>query len=40
VLGQGCDALAEQIGQFDFSAAFATLQTLRQAAQANQDEFR
>ena len=36
-LGPGCDALAEQIGQFDFSAAHATLHTLRQAAQQAQD---
>jgi len=28
-LGPGCDALAEQIGQFDFSAALATLRALR-----------
>jgi two-component system sensor histidine kinase/response regulator len=28
-LGSGCDALAEQVGQFDFRAALDTLRTLR-----------
>jgi HPt (histidine-containing phosphotransfer) domain-containing protein len=32
-LGPGCDALTDQIGQFDFSAALDTLRALRQAAE-------
>jgi signal transduction histidine kinase/CheY-like chemotaxis protein len=36
-LGPGCDALVEQIGQFDFSTALDTLRTLRQSAQQPRD---
>ena len=37
-LGPKCDALAEQIGQFDFGAALNTLRTLHQAVQKQQVE--
>jgi signal transduction histidine kinase/CheY-like chemotaxis protein len=35
-LGSGCDALAEQVGQFDFRAALDTVRTLRALRQSAQ----